>query len=91
MSELTDLIERISSGKISVTNAVPDFLKIVVTKDTGPAVKVPRDEYDRMLVDKDDTNTFTEVTSAYFNNQLSKEQYSVLRQALIDHTGASGG
>lgn len=93
MSELKTLIDKIASGSLDVTKAVPEFQKIVVTADPNrPAGALSYEDRERrrMEDDNDYENTFSEVVAAWVGGQLSDEQFGVLRAAATPEGATTG-
>ena len=81
MAELKKLIDRISSGEVSAEAAVPEFRRVLEHDEPSTM----EDTWRRMagtLSERDGTNTFTEVTAAWFSGLLTRKQYDVLRAAV---------
>lgn len=81
MGGLKDLLRLIGDGEITAEEAVPEFRSLL--KSGKPSTT--EDTWGRMagVVDeRDATDTFTEVSSAWIAGRITREQYDLLRAAV---------
>jgi hypothetical protein len=84
MGALSQLLDKIGSGAVSVEDALPEFKKVLVLHDPDRVANPNlRQSVERMMEDKDDTDTFTEVGSAYMAGTIDKDQYDTLYNAVV--------
>jgi hypothetical protein len=91
MGALSKLLDKVGSGDISVEEALPEFKKVLILHDpTRPAKPNLRQYAERVQEDKDDTDTFTEVGSAYLAGVIDKAQYDAFYTAVNDMVKEGG-
>jgi hypothetical protein len=82
MSRVEQILDRISRGEVTVEDAVPEFLAVLVRSRLKP--EPGSLEHLGAEWETDDTDTWVEVEVAYLLGRLTAHQYDVLRDAFTN-------
>jgi hypothetical protein len=89
MSEVTDLLQQLTDGKITLEELAAKFAQR--TWPSSPQLS-PTQKLNRAWANETDVetppNSFEEVRSAWFSHEITDEQYAALKDAVTKDTPA---
>jgi hypothetical protein len=84
MGALKDLINKVADGSVTMDEALPEFKKVLVTREEGrPDGSLTYEQIEERAEAglPDSTDTFSQVTAAWIQGKIDDEQYTAFREA----------
>ena len=83
MGELRKLLDGIHEGRFSAEEAAPRAKAIMAEREPDEhSIEATWGRMAGSVGERDDTDTFGEVTAAWFSGRLTDDQYAALRQVV---------